>query len=159
VRPRLPEDEAAHDCERTNGSLEAMNYKSFLYALLAFIALLGIIRAFRSNGTVKAAEEQAVILKIKLASGQMGTDEERHRIHNLEGQLSDAINRSAVGQFDGDEYGDGYCTIYLYGPSAEALFGSIKPALKGFHGHPGSYALKRYGKPGSKQDRVRLGDE
>jgi hypothetical protein len=136
-----------------------MNYKSLPFALLVFVPLLGILSAFRSNGTVKAAEEQAVILKVKLASGQMGTDEERQRIHDLEGQLSAAINRSAVGQFDGDEYGDGYCTIYMYGPSAEALFGAIKPALKGFHAHPGSYALKRYGKPGSRQDRIPLGDQ
>ena len=134
-----------------------MNYKPFLYALLALVVLWGMLRTFRRNGTVKAAEEQAVILKLKLAAGQMGTDEERQRIHDLEGRLSDAIKRSAVGDFDGDEYGDGYCTIYMYGPSADALFGAIKPSLKSFHAQPGSYALKRYGKPGSKQDRIPLG--
>jgi hypothetical protein len=136
-----------------------MNYKSFLYALLALVVLFAIVRIFRSNRTVNSAEEQAVILKLKLSSGQMGTDEERQRIHDLEDQLSNAIKRSAVGDFDGDEYGDGYCTIYMYGPSAEALFGAIKTALKGFHAHSGSYALKRYGKPGSKQDRIPLGGE
>ena len=136
-----------------------MNYKSLLCALVAFAALLGVLRAFRGNRPVEASEEQAVILKVKLASGQMGTGDEGQRIHDLEGQLSDAINRSAVGQFDGDEYGDGYCTIYMYGPSAEALFAAIKPALKGFHAHAGSYALKRYGKPGSRQDRIPLDGE
>ena len=134
-----------------------MNYKPFLYAVLAVVVLSGMLRTFRSSRTVNAAEEQAVILKLNLVSGPMGTDEERQRIHDLEDHLSDAIKRSAVGDLDGDEYGDGYCTIYMYGPSAEALFGAIKPALKGFHAQLGSYALKRYGKPGSKQDRIPLG--
>jgi hypothetical protein len=134
-----------------------MNYRPFLYALLALIVLLGILRVLRSRGTVKGAEEQAVILKLKLASGQMGSDEESQRIHDLEDRLADSIKWSAVGDFDGDEYGDGYCTIYIYGPSAEALFRAIEPALKNYPAHAGSYVLKRYGKPGSKQDRIPLG--
>jgi len=89
----------------------------------------------------------------------MGSDEERQRIHDLEDRLSDAIKRSAAGDFDGDEYGDGYCTIYMYGPSAEVLFSAVKPELKSYHANSGSYALKRYGKPGSKQDRVPLRSE
>jgi hypothetical protein len=71
----------------------------------------------RSRRTIKAAEEQAVILKLKLGSGQMGGDEERQRIHDLEDRFADSIKRSAAGDFDGDEYGDGYCTIYMYGPN------------------------------------------
>jgi hypothetical protein len=86
----------------------------------------------------------------------MGSDEERQRIHDLEDRLADSIRRSAVGDFDGDEYGGGYCTIYMYGPSAEALFRAIEPELKRYSAHAGSYALKRHGKPGSKQDRIPL---
>ena len=60
-----------------------MNYRPFLYALLALVVLFAIFGALRSRRTIKAAEEQAVILKLKLGSGQMGSDEERQRIHDL----------------------------------------------------------------------------
>jgi hypothetical protein len=110
LRPRSDDD-----------SLRRMIYTPLLCALLAGVAVFGILRGFGS-GTVAAAEEQAVILKLKLTSGKIGSDEERQRIQVLEGRLADSIKRFAVRDFDGDEYGDGYCMIYMYGPSAESLF-------------------------------------
>lgn len=136
-----------------------MSYRALPYVALALAVLLTIIGAFKSRRAAKPAEEQAVILKLKLVSGQMGSDEERQHIHDLEDRLENAIKRSAVGDFDGDEYGDGYCTLYMYGPNAEALFEAIQPALQSYRAAPGSYALKRYGKPGSQQDRIPLGGE
>jgi hypothetical protein len=108
---------------------------------------------------VNAAGEQAVIATIKLNSGDMGSAEERQRITALEDQLSDAITRSSTGEFDGDEYGGGGCTVYMYGPSAERLFAAVSPVLKNSRAPKGSYVIKRYGKPGAKQDRVALSDE
>jgi hypothetical protein len=134
-----------------------MNYRRFLYLLAAVVALLVIFGGFRSRRAVNAGEEQAVILKLKLVSGEMGSNEERERIHVLEDHMADSIKRSGAGEFDGDEYGDGYCTIYIYGHSAEALFRAIQPALNSYRANAGSFALKRYGKPGSKQDRIPLG--
>ncbi len=125
-----------------------------LVVLLAFVGL----RLYKSHAAV-AAEEQAVILKLKLVSGPMGNEEERKQITELEDQLANAIKQSSSGDFDGDEYGDGFCTIYMYGPSAEHLFTSVQPSLKGFRAASGSYLIKRYGKPGSKQDRIMLGND
>jgi hypothetical protein len=103
-----------------------------------------------------AAEEQALIATIRLRSGDMGSPNERARIVALENQLSDAIKNSATGDFDGDEYGDGFCTIYMYGPSADRLLSVTLPVLKKFHAPAGSYLTKRYGKPGAKQERISL---
>jgi hypothetical protein len=122
------------------------------YNLLA----LGALRVLRTPGAANAAEEQALIATIKLRSGDMGGAEERGRIVALEDQLSDAIKRSATGEFDGDEYGGGVCAIYMYGPSAERLFVATLPVLKKFRAPAGSYVIKRYGKPGAKQDRIPL---
>ena len=108
---------------------------------------------------VNAAEEQAVVVTIKLNSGDMGSSDERQRITTLEDQLSDAIERSSTGDFDGDEYGGGVCTVYMYGPSAERLFAAVLPVLKKFHAPKGSFVVKRYGKPGARQDRIALSDE
>ena len=130
-------------------------YVVLLVVLLAFVGL----RLYKSSHAAVAAEEQAVILKLKLVSGPMGNEEERKRITELEDQLANAIKQSSSGDFDGDEYGDGFCTLYMYGPSAERLFTSVQPSLKGFRAASGSYVIKRYGKPGSKQDRITLGHD
>lgn len=135
-----------------------MNAKPIAWSiLLIFLLVLGAFRGIR--WTVNASEEQAVIATIKLNSRDMGSTEERQRITALEDQLSDAIKRSSTGEFDGDEYGGGVCTVYMYGPSAERLFAVVLPVLKKFRAPKGSYVVKRYGKPGAKQDRIALSDE
>ena len=135
-----------------------MNAKAVVLSVF-FVSLivLGTLRVSTTSQAVIAGEEQALIATIKLSSREMGSTEERRRIVALEDQLSDAIKNSAAGEFDGDEYGDGVCTIYMYGPSAERLFAVI-PILKKFHALAGSYVTKRYGKPGSKQDHVTISD-
>src|SRR5450755_3799135 len=124
-----------------------MNAKTIAWSMLpVFLLVLGAFRVFRTPRVVKAAEEQAVIATIKLNSGDMGSAEERQRITALEDQLSDAIKRSSTGEFDGDEYGGGVCTLYMYGPSAERLFAAVSPVLKKFRAPKGSYVVRRYGK-------------
>jgi hypothetical protein len=127
--------------------------------LLLLLLELGAVRVLMPPRVVTAAEEQALIATIKLDSGDMGSAEERRRIDALEHQLSNAIKQSGAGEFDGDEYGNGVCTVYMYGPSAEGLFTAAYPMLKKFHARVGSYVIKRYGKPGAKQDRIALGDQ
>jgi hypothetical protein len=137
-----------------------MNARSLiLFVFVVALLVPGALRVFSTPRTVNAAEEQAVIATIKLNSADMGSAEERQRITALEDQLSDAIKRSSTGEVDGDEYGGGVCTIYMYGPSAERLFAAVSPFLKKFRAPKGSYVVKRYGKPGARQDRIELSDE
>ncbi len=134
-----------------------MNARSpILFVFLVALLVLGALRVLRTAQTASAAEEQALIATIKVRSGDMGSAEEHGRIAALEDELSDAIKHSGAGEFDGDEYGGGVCTIYMYGPSAERLFTVTLPILKKFLAPAGSYVVKRYGKPGAKQDRVAL---
>jgi hypothetical protein len=125
--------------------------------LLLLVVLSGFMRSSRL--VVRAAEEQALIVTITLHSGDMGNAQERKHILTLEDQLSNAIEESGTGEFDGDEFGGGVCTIYIYGPSADRLFSVARPILKRFRPPAGSYVIKRYGKPGSKQDRVGIDRE
>lgn len=137
-----------------------MNVKALLFSMfLICLLVLGALRVLRApRRAVIAAEEQALIATIKLRSGDTGNTEERGRIATLEEQLSEAIKRSGVGDFDGDEYDAGVCTIYMYGPSADRLLAVTLPILKKFHAPVGSYVTKRYGKPGAKEDRIPLND-
>jgi hypothetical protein len=132
-----------------------MNAKALL--LSRFVVCLLVLGALRTpRQAAIAAEEQALIATIKLRSGDMGSTEERGRVAALEEKLSEAIKRSGAGDFDGDEYGAGVCTIYMYGPNADRLLAVTLPILKKFRAPAGSYVTRRYGKPGAKEDRIPL---
>jgi len=115
-----------------------------------------IFRVVKRPRVVNAAEEQALIITIPLHSGKQGNADELKRLHALEDQLIVAIKDSRAGEYDGNEIGEGVFTIYIYGPSAERLFSVVRSILREFRPPAGSYTIKRYGKPGSKQDRVAL---
>lgn len=132
-----------------------MNYRALILCVFLMIPL-GALLVLKPPPALSAPEEQALIATVKLRSGEMGSPDERERITALEDQLSDAIKNSAAGEFDGDEFGDGACTIYMYGPSADRLLTVTLPVFRKFHAPAGSYVIKRYGKPGAKQERISL---
>ena len=61
----------------------------------------------------------AVLAKLHLSSGDFGTDDDVDSIHDLADQLAEAIDAANAGEFDGEEFGDGQCTFYMYGPDAK----------------------------------------
>jgi hypothetical protein len=138
-----------------------MSAKVISYCLLLILLLMFLIfRVVKSPRVVNAAEEQALIITIPLHSGKTGNADELKRLHALEDQLIVSIKESGAGEYDGNEIGEGVFTIYIYGPSAERLFAVVRPILKKFRPPTGSFLIKRYGKPGSKQDRVAInGDD
>lgn len=121
--------------------------------------ILPKLRSFSQlSGRTSRDEEEAVIVTIQLDSGGTGDREERRRILDLEHQLSDSIDNSSTGELDGDEFGGGTCTIYMYGPSAERLFSVTWPILKSFHAPSGSYIIKRSGNSDAQGERIPLSD-
>jgi hypothetical protein len=119
--------------------------------------ILPKLRSFSElSGGTSRDEEEALIATIQLDSGGMGDRDERRRILDLEHQLSDAIENSSTGELDGDEFGGGTCTIYMYGPSAERLFSVTWPILKSFHAPSGSYIIKRCGNSDAEEHRIPL---
>lgn len=73
--------------------------------------------------------EQAVILEIPLESGEdFGSEAERNSVFSLEQSISPILNSNEV--MDGHEFGEGIAIIYLYGPSADGLFESVKDTLQ-----------------------------
>ena len=96
------------------------------------------------RSTASGGDDQAVIIKLKLST-ELGSLAEVEKAHALEDELERTIVSSGIGELDGDEFGGGYCTIYLYGPDAEKLFGSIRPVLKEFPAPAGSFVVRRFG--------------
>jgi hypothetical protein len=73
--------------------------------------------------------DQAVILTIRLESEQrLGSKEEHRKIEELEHKLERRL--PAKSGIDGHEFGEGDCTIYIYGPSADHIWESIEEVMK-----------------------------
>ena len=73
--------------------------------------------------------DQAVILNIDLDSrDEFGTEDERNEVLKLEEIMRQILpEKSGI---DGHEFGDGEAVMYIYGPSADDTFASIKSALE-----------------------------
>jgi hypothetical protein len=100
-------------------------------------------------------EEHCVRIYLKL-SQEHGRQEEMDSIHELSDVLEESIEKVGAGEFDGDEFGGGECTLYMYGPDADKLFEAIRKPLMSSPLAKGGYVLKRYGPPADGVKEVRI---
>ena len=102
-----------------------------------------------------AGQEVEVVLR--LSNRTMGVRKERDEIVQLEDQLAEVLERTGAGECEGDEFGDGLCTMYFTGPDADRLFLTLQPHLQRSPLCRGAHAIKRYGcTDEAPQERVRL---
>ncbi len=80
-----------------------------------------------------------------LEGGIYGSPAERDAAHRFAGELSRVIAASGAGVFDGDEFGDSECGLFMYGLNADRLFAVVEPLLRNWPPMQGGFALKRYG--------------
>jgi hypothetical protein len=128
----------------------------FVIGVLVFVAVRLAMKRGAVPRIVSRGRDEAFIVSIKLSGDQFGGVDEREGIFRLEDALCEAIDRSNAGEFDGNEFGGGFAVLYMYGPSAIRLAKAVMPVLKAFRVPAGSYAVKRYGKPEAKEERVEL---
>lgn len=76
------------------------------------------------------AEEQDLLVVLRLSNRQMGTAAERMEIDAFAAQLETAVLDAGVGEYDGDELGGGECTLFFCGPDIDALLRVLQPMLK-----------------------------
>ena len=113
---------------------------------------MGIFKNIFAKPEAKLKEpEHAFIVTLILSDDQYGTEDERDRIHQFSDQLEAAIESAGAGEFDGDEFGAGTCTLYMYGPNADALFAAVDPLFKQSPLVKGARGVRRYGEA-SDQD-------
>ncbi|HVR36430.1 MAG TPA: hypothetical protein VMS21_11330 [Methylomirabilota bacterium] len=83
-----------------------------------------------------------VFLKL---SGEHGSEEEIAAIHVLADELAEAIEEREAGDYDGDEFGGGFCKLFMYGPDADKLFNAVRKRLLASPLSRGGHAVKLYG--------------
>ncbi len=91
--------------------------------------------------------DHAVIIHLSLSDDGFGSESDREAISSLEDRISIAFDDNGFGELDGDEFGEGECVIYTYGPDADALYSLMEPFLITDSGTYKGYAIKRYGEP------------
>jgi hypothetical protein len=72
---------------------------------------------------------------------------ENFDLETLENQLVEALDKSGVGEYDGNEFGPETVTLFLYGPDADALFRVIEPVLTAYPLCSGARVVVRQGDP------------
>jgi hypothetical protein len=105
---------------------------------------------------MKEGTEQAFVLHLKLSDEKYGDIAEREAVYAIENDIGDAVARERVGEYDGHEFGGGYARLYIYGPNAETLAAIAVPIVQRRRLAAGSYGVKRYGTPGSREIRISL---
>mgnify|MGYP003342074831 CR=1 FL=1 len=116
-----------------------------------------ISRFFSKDESPAKAPDQRVIVHVPLSDGANGTSEEFAHLTDLEEKMEEAVVAAGVGEFDGNEFGQGNFTYFMYGADADLLFAVVEPILRGDSQTKKGHAVLRYGPPGSFQRKIELG--
>lgn len=100
----------------------------------------------------------ALIVTIPLSEAGFGTPEEREKLRRLRDELDQAIRSGKVGECGGDEFGEGFCKLFMYGPDAGALFEAAAPMLRAAGLRTGVRVLKRWGPADDPAARAEVTD-
>ncbi len=122
------------------------------------------MRARVTSGTIvitheynlESLHDQSVIVHLRLTDGDIGSFEDEEPIEELTSRIEALMQSSGTGELDGDEWGGGYCKLFLHGPDANSIAETVLPHLLGFPARPGSYMVKRYGAPGAAEELIEL---
>lgn len=93
----------------------------------------------------EAEIQQALLVHLTLSGGPFGSDDEVASIAELEERIVAALSEGGVGEFDGDEFGEFQCRLFMYGPSADVMADIVLPIIASAGLRMAGYALKRYG--------------
>jgi hypothetical protein len=119
--------------------------------------LVAVSCAKRGLRKETAVAEHAVIVHFDYGSTDLAP------IFKLGHELERAIDAAHAGEYDGNEVAvdgsDGY--LYMYGPDADVLFRTVRPALESVGFMQGARVTLRYGPPedGVRESRLVLGTQ
>jgi hypothetical protein len=104
----------------------------------------------------RTQRQHAVVIHLKLSDEEFGSFDERENAFTLEDRLEDAVTDSAIGEYDGHEFGDGWCRFYIYGDDANVMADAVLPLVRNLSPRTGSFVVKRFGPPGAPQEEMPL---
>lgn len=102
------------------------------------------------------AEEQDVLVVLRLSNRLMGTADERRRLEQFGEELETAVVEAGVGEYDGEEIGGGECTLFFAGPDAARIAEVLLPLLQHRDLCRGGKLVRQSGEDGASRKEVRL---
>ncbi len=103
--------------------------------------------------------QQSVTAHLRLSKGKFGGSGDVEACQRLETELEEAIVGAQVGEMDGNEIGEGECTLFMFGPDADKLFAAIEARLRASRMSKGGSVVKSYGAPddpSAREVRIKL---
>ena len=76
-----------------------------------------------------SSDTGSLTINFKLSDGEFGSEDEREKIRKLTDELDASVTNENLGEYDGDEFGNGECELYFYSKEPEKLYSFIKPIL------------------------------
>lgn len=107
-----------------------------------------------SVASARVRDDEAVILHFAMPTSAVGRWERQMEV--LEEHLTDLVEESGVGEFDGIERGGHERVFFLYGPDTERLWATVEPALRSSKVRL-THALLRAGGPDVTPTRLSVG--
>jgi hypothetical protein len=93
-----------------------------------------------------------------LSNKKFGSSADVEDCQALERALEKDILSAHAGEMDGNEIGEGECTLFMYGPNADKLFDVVAGRLRASRLAKGGWVEKRYGPAlDSRAREVRVG--
>lgn len=131
--------------QRGKTSLKVAFKRTSVFLVSLFIAGCTTTSAPEKGGESPVADEQSVLVNLKLSDDKFGGDAEVDKCFKLESDLEKIVDDAGVGNLDGNEVGGGEFTLFIYGPKADAIEKVILPKIVEFKARKGSHYVKRYG--------------
>lgn len=77
-------------------------------------------------------------------------------VFDLEDILAEVVEKTGIGNFDGNEFCEDTVTFFIYGPDADKIVEELHPIIARIPYLPGSYIIKRYGDYDAREEQVYL---
>jgi len=99
-----------------------------IYAVLVYWLVIREINFKRKTEPVQPMASVRVCFSLEDAG--FGTSSQRNSIHRFTDRLEIALAETGIAWYDGDEFGEGECTLFMYGSNPEAVYEAALPTLR-----------------------------
>ena len=137
-------------------------YHQWILGIVAAVAMLAVTEGIyrlaagrtRSAKRKPTTPQHAVIVYLDRAT--VRAEAEQNDLSSIETELQGIIDAQGLGEYDGNEIGDGGAVLFMYGPDGERLFQGVEAALRAYPLCKKARVLIRPGPPGTAPREVRL---
>jgi hypothetical protein len=88
--------------------------------------------------------DQSVQIFLQFSKGALDNERKLDAIFELEDILTEIVETTGIGRFDGNEFCEDTVTFFIYGPDADKIVNELYPVISKIPYQKGSYIFKDY---------------